>query len=113
MPFATHAYEKPDEGVSPKEKAEKKYGLKAAKYTYYASKDNSHMFYDASTRYQIGVDYFQGNQSVDQYKKRLNAVDKEGNSWLNLDWTIRNYATKYIDIVVDKLNQQQYDPTFD
>lgn len=112
--FSGYTYLKPDENKSPNEKKEKKYGLAMAKYIYHNSTtNNGEMFYNAHDKYKIGVDYYQGNQSVDQYQQRLDVWNKDGNTWTNLDWTIVNYATKYINIVIEKLNQLEFDPVFD
>jgi hypothetical protein len=96
------------------EKEKKEYGLKYAKYihSFYKKYGSRDMFYNAREEYRRNIQYAQGNQSIDQYKKRMNIWDTKDSSWVNLDWSVRNYATKRVNVAIDMLMSEQYEPGF-
>lgn len=72
------------------------------------------IFYNARTEYRDHMRYAMGGQSINQYKKWL-GWDENGNEGggeeANLDWRVLNLASKYINIVQDKLAKELFQIT--
>lgn len=66
------------------------------------------MFYNNRTKHREEILYAQGNQSVDQYKQRLDCWDDKDQSYLNLDWQILNLCSKFVNVVQGKLNKYDF-----
>lgn len=107
------AYTYPDPNKSPEEKGKKEYGLKYCKAMYHQfNKSGTKLFYNYRQTYRKLAAYAQGNQPIDQYKKRLDCWEVEGEGgdvYVNIDWEILKVANKFVNLVVGKLNQQEYD----
>lgn len=58
--------------------------------------------------------YATNNQSVDQYKSRLNAaIDQAGDqSYMNIDWSISTPGKKFVDNIVGDMINQEYKVMF-
>jgi hypothetical protein len=107
----THPF--PSELVSPEKKADKKYGLKWAKAIFYNNDvSGSSMFYNDRNVYRVYMDYALGKQDEHQYKPLLGINSKNiTDSMLpSINWGIRNYATKKINVVVSNVSNRGYDP---
>lgn len=107
-------HECPDALASDEEKKSSEYGLKYAKYihSFYKKNGSKDMFYNAREMYKELVKYAQGDQSIDQYKRRMNVWDTKDNSWVNLDWSVRNYATKRVNVAIGMMIAEKYDVIF-
>lgn len=102
-------YQYPDPLIDPKKK-DKAFILQYGKAMYYSYRRSGfNLFYNARVEYKNLMRYAQGNQSINQYKKRLGTIDNQDQSWLNLDWQVLNLCTKYVNIVQDKLHKQAFD----
>ena len=103
----------PDPFASLREKKTKKYGLSQAKYLYSSYFQNRNtLFYDRKTNYREQIAYAQGDQSLGRYRKFF-GIKKNDQSWINLDWRIRNYLTKRINAVTHMIYSEEYRATFD
>jgi len=100
----------PSQAVSDAEKADLKYGMEVAKaiesewfkrdngsVRYYANRDNFH-------RLRL---YARGEQSIQKYKDELSINGDL--SYLNLDWKPVPIIPKFVDIVVNGINERMYD----
>jgi len=100
----------PSQAVSDAEKADLKYGMEVAKaiesewfkrdnggIRYYANRDNFH-------RLRL---YARGEQSIQKYKDELSINGDL--SYLNLDWKPVPIIPKFVDIVVNGINERMYD----
>ena len=98
----------PSPYVSPKQKEKKEYGLAYFKRMYYDWKDNSEINIDSRRAlYTKARSYAQGAQDTRKYKDLL---DVEGDtSYLNLDWTPVNIIPKFVDLVLNDFNNQEYE----
>jgi hypothetical protein len=107
-------YECPDLLASDEEKESEAYGLKYAQYmhNFYKKNGSQDMFYNARVKYQRLVRYAQGDQDIDQYKMRMNVFDTKNDSWVNINWSIRNYATKRVNVAIGMLINEKYDVVF-
>lgn len=100
----------PDPTVPPKEKESKEYILQYGKSMYSTfTRSGLNVLYNKRSEYRELVKYAQGKQSIDQYKKRLDCFDDQDASWVNLNWEVLNIATKFVNVVVGKLNKTELD----
>lgn len=98
----------PDGHIDPAKK-DKKFVLKYGKALYNSfRKSGLNLFYNNRVEYLENIGYAMGNQSSDQYKQRLDCWEDQDKSWLNLDWQILNLATKFVNVVVGKLNKNDH-----
>ncbi|GAJ09250.1 unnamed protein product, partial [marine sediment metagenome] len=91
----------------------KEYGLKLAKAIYHNSTSSGNgLFYNEKEMYRTYIKYANGNQDIEQYKPLLGVNTKNINESMlpSIDWGIRNYATKKINVVVSKITNREYDP---
>lgn len=97
----------PSVAVDPEVKKTKEYGLAYAKAIYARIGDNYFSNFDTKRRLRINRKYAEGLQSVNKYKSML---DLDGDvSYANIDWTPPAVIPKFVDILVDKFMQQDYD----
>lgn len=76
------------------------------------NKSGYSIFYNARAEYYEHMRYAMGNQSINQYKRWLDCfVDDTDTTTMNIDWRILNFATKYINIVQDKLAKELFQVT--
>ncbi len=103
----------PKDDISPKTKEKNLFGLDIAKAIWgYASMTDTHLFWNDRDRYMRYKEYALGRQSEDKYKPLLNEDNKgpDDKKWLRaINFAIKNYATKRINIVVSKMNAKDYD----
>ena len=103
----------PSELVSPEKKATKEYGLNLAKaISFNNKKSGNSLFSNNKERYRTWMKYANGMQSEDQYKPLLgvNTSNIKDSMLPSIDWGIKNYATKKINVVVSKMTNREYDP---
>lgn len=102
-------YAYPDHNIDPSEKG-KQWCMdyaKAAMYDWNYIYPKT-IFYNNGGAYELNRLYAIGQQPVNQYKTWL-GVDKETNdSWLNISWEVRPIVSKYRDIAIARLIQQEY-----
>lgn len=102
-------YNFPDPYIDPKNKG-KEYILKYGKCLYSNfRKSNVSLFYNNRNEYRRNIEYALGNQSIDQYKERIDAYEDRDKSSLNLDWQILNLCTKFVNVIVGKLNKNEHE----
>ena len=98
----------PSQFVSDAEKASKEYGLlvgQAIQYEWF-KKDGTSRYYDQWRDFNRLRLYARGEQSVAKYKSEL-AIDGDL-SYLNLDWTPVPIIPKFVDIVVNGMNDRLF-----
>lgn len=99
----------PNQMASDEEKATTEYGLKVAKSIegeWFKRKANTCRFYDQWGEYHRLRLYARGEQPVQKYKDEL-AVNGDM-SMLNLDWTPIPIIPKFVDIVVNGMNDRLF-----
>lgn len=97
----------PTQQVSTDIKKSNEYGLQYAKAIYARIADNYFSNYDNKRRLRLNRKYAEGLQSVQKYKSLM---DMDGDtSYANIDWTPPPIIPKFVDILVDKFLQQDYD----
>lgn len=110
------AFPFPDDNVSPSAKEEKSFGFEIARAIWgYANTHDTHLFYNDRDKYLAYREYALGMQNEDKYKPLLNEdKDTEDKNWLKaINFQIKNYATKRINIVVAKMHAKNYDVVVD
>lgn len=112
LPSTKGAWPFPKDDQTPKVKEGTKFHLDIAKAIWgYASAFDTHLFYNDREMYRKYREYALGRQSEDQYKPFLN--EEKGTSekdWLKaINFQIKNYATKRINIVISKMHAKDYD----
>ena len=99
----------PDQFVSDSEKATVEYGLQvgqAIQYEWFRRDSNSCRFYSQWAEFNKLRLYARGEQSIAKYKNEL-AIDGDL-SYLNLDWTPVPIIPKFIDIVVNGMQDRMF-----
>lgn len=99
----------PNQMASDEEKSSEKYGLKVAKSIegeWFRRKGNSCRFYDQWGEYHRLRLYARGEQPVQKYKDELSINGDM--SMLNLDWSPIPIIPKFVDIVVNGMNDRLY-----
>jgi len=99
----------PDQFVSDKQKDSIEYGLQvgqAIQYEWFRRDNGSCRFFDQWGEFNRLRLYARGEQSVAKYKNEI-AVDGDL-SYLNLDWTPVPIIPKFVDIVVNGLNDRLF-----
>lgn len=107
----------PKDDISPKEKDQKPfhYAIGRAIWSYAAAYD-THLFYNDRDKYRKYRRYALGEQSEDKYKPFLNEEKNTDNEkgWLKaINFAIKNYATKRINITIAKMHAKDYDVVVD
>ena len=107
------AFPFPLDNVSPKLKEKDPFGLEIARAIWgYASVYDTHLFYNDRDKYIRYKEYALGMQPEDKYKPLLNEDNKgpDNKKWLRaINFRIKNYATKRINIVISKMHAKDYD----
>jgi hypothetical protein len=101
----------PNQFVSDAEKKTVEFGLQigqAIQYEWFKKDGNSCRFYSQWRDFQRLKLYARGEQSVGKYKNEL-AVDGDL-SYLNLDWTPVPILPKFVDIVVNGMQDRMFEP---
>lgn len=98
-------FEFPDPLIDPNDKGKDFIGQYGRAMYHTFRRSGYRMFYNNRTKYREEILYAQGNQSVDQYKQRLDCWEDKDDSYLNLDWQILNLCSKFVNIVQGKLNK--------
>lgn len=110
------SYPFPDENVSPKVKEDPmKWGLPLAKAIWYnRAFNNPHLFYNVRKDYYERINFALGLNNVDEFKPMLgvNPTEAQATFLPNIDWSIKNYATKRVNIATAKITNRFYDPVF-
>ena len=94
--------------VSNEEKSEASYGLQYMQQMYSDwSKVGDFNYNDRQARYDKLRRYAEGNQDINKYKDLL---DVEGDSsYLNLDWSPVAVVPKFVDVIVEGMDNQEYE----
>lgn len=108
-------YNQPEENVSPKQKADAKWGLQAAQYIVHSQNSGLNAFYNAKHDYARWRKYYMGDQDTDIYNPRIkqNPNNADKTHLLSIRDDVKNYATNIINIVVSKMDSIKYDPIVD
>ena len=104
----------PDQLASDVEKASKEYGLivaRAIESEWFRKESGTSRFYNNRDTYHKLRTYAMGEQSVQKYKDEL-AINGDI-SYLNLDWTPVPVIPKFVDIVVNGMQNRLYDVMVD
>ena len=98
----------PSPFVSKEEKESKEYGLEYFKRMYQDYKSNTKNNYsDRKRLFEKLRSYAEGVQDVTKYK---DLMDVEGDtSYLNIDWSPVAVVSKFVDVIVNGLDNQEYD----
>ena len=99
----------PSQFVSDSEKATKEFGLQigqAIQYEWFKRDGGSCRYYDQFREFHRLRLYARGEQSIGKYKNEL-AVDGDL-SYLNLDWTPVPILPKFVDIVVNGMQDRMF-----
>ena len=99
----------PNQMASDEEKSSEKYGLKVAKSIegeWFRRKGNTCRFYDQWGEYHRLRLYARGEQPVQKYKDELSINGDM--SMLNLDWSPIPIIPKFVDVVVNGMNDRLY-----
>lgn len=110
----TGAFPFPDDNISPKQKEGNGFGYDIGRAIWgYANTHDTHLFYNDRDKYLRYREYALGMQDEGKYKPLLNEDDStKDKSWLKaVNFQIKNYATKRINIVVSKIHSKNYDVT--
>ncbi len=103
----------PDPMATKKVKDSKEYILAYAKAMYgQFGTYGLRMFYNDRAKYRNLANYAMGMQSVDKYKNRMDIwpTDEPGKqSFVNIDWQIFNLATKFVNIISNKITDAGFD----
>lgn len=106
----------PSDFVSPKIKDNDDYGLTLARAIYYSSVSRSNaLFYNDRRLFEEYVRYAVGEQDENKYKPLLKINPSQSNtSWTGaMNWAVKNYATKRLNIAISKMSEREYDPVVD
>jgi hypothetical protein len=106
----------PSDFVASNVKKQDNYGLQLARAIYYSSISRSNaLFYNDRALFEKYVQYSIGEQDEDKYKPLLKINPSQSNtSWTgSMNWAVKNYATKRLNIAVSKISEREYDPVVD
>lgn len=106
----------PSDFVSPKVKESDGYGLQYARAIYYSSISRANaLFYNDRRLFEKYVNYAIGEQDENKYKPLLKINPSQSStSWTGaMNWAVKNYATKRLNIAVSKMSEREYDPVVD
>lgn len=106
----------PDDNVHPKIKEDAgRWGLEIPKAIWYnRAFNNPNLFHNVRHDYYERISFALGLNNPDEFKPMLGINPKEASrSFIpNMDWSIKNYATKRVNIATAKITNRQYDPVF-
>ena len=100
----------PSQAVPDIEKSDEKYGLQVARAIeaeWFGTDSGSERYLDTQLRYHDLRLYARGEQSIQKYKDELSINGDL--SYLNLDWKPVPIIPKFVDIVVNGINERLYD----
>tara|TARA_Y100000361_G_scaffold86862_1_gene77171 strand:+ start:1105 stop:3525 length:2421 start_codon:yes stop_codon:yes gene_type:complete len=100
----------PSQAVPDIQKSSVEYGLQVAKAIeaeWFANDNGSDRYYDTQIRYHELRLYARGEQSIQKYKDELSINGDL--SYLNLDWKPVPIIPKFVDIVVNGIQERLYD----
>lgn len=104
----TYTGEYPDPNIDPKLKG-KQYIMNYGMAMYHSFRNSGYnIFYNSRREYRDLMAYAMGNQSINQYKERLDVWKDQDKSWMNLDWQILNLCSKFVNVVHGKLNKTDF-----
>lgn len=109
-----NVYGFPKDNVEPEEKENKAYGLQIAKaiWSHNLTYD-THLFYNDRDNYDKYIKYALGKQSEADYHPFM-GVNPESSKkeWTKaINWQIKNYATKRVNIAISKITNRKYECT--
>lgn len=102
----------PNPLVDKKTKDSKEYILQYCRAMYAQfGKFGMRAFWNDRSNYDVLESYALGIQMIDKYKKRMDVWENEPgrNAYLNIDWQVINLASKFVNIIVDKIVGAGYD----
>ena len=106
----------PDDNVHPRLKEDKiGWGLPLAKAIWYnRAFNNPYLFHNVRKDYYERINFALGLNNPDEFKPMLGVNPNEASKSFipNMDWSIKNYATKRVNIATAKITNRQYDPVF-
>jgi hypothetical protein len=108
-------YKFPDENEDPKKKGSKESILKYGQAIYYHFNKNGYkIFHNDRNNFKKLMAYYLGSQPIDIYQKRMDCWDLETDQlkdevFVNVNWQILNFAFKCINIVVEKVCENDDD----
>ena len=110
------SYPFPDDNVKTKIKEDKMlWGLPCAKAIWYnRAFNNSNLFYNARSEYYERINFALGLNNPNEFKPAvgINPTEAQHSFIPNMDWSIKNYATKRVNIATAKIETRFYDPVF-
>ena len=97
----------PNPMSSKEDKEQKEFGIQYFKKMYADwNGDNNSLLNIKSQRYDRTREYSRGLQSINKYKNLINSSGDT--SYLNLDWTVIPIISKFVDVLVGSLTNQDY-----
>lgn len=66
------------------------------------------IFNNSADKYEELRLYAIGKQPINKYKKLLGVDEQTNNTWLNIDWSVRPIVSKFMDIALSRMMQQEY-----
>ena len=98
----------PDRNASNLEKEQPSYGLKFAKAMYARYTSDSYSMQSKISRFTNNRKYAEGLQDIAKYRDTL---DLDGDlSFLNLDWNVVPIISKFVDLLVGEMMNQDLTP---
>lgn len=99
----------PDPNIDPSKK-DSKYRLLYAKALYGNFNTNGlKSYYGDRTNISSLLKYAMGSQDTSKYKQLLNCWESSGDSMLNINWQVLDLASKFLNIIIEKLVKTDYD----
>lgn len=99
----------PDMSIPPSKKNEE-WCMAYAKAAYYDFNTAfpKGVFSSNSGNYEKNRLYALGKQPISPYQKLLGVDTQTNDTWINIDWSVRPIASKFRDIAISRLMQQEY-----
>ena len=110
------AFPFPRHNIDPKEKVKQPWMLAVAQAIWSANKlTGPTLFYNNRDLHSTYIKYAMGQQVESQYKPLLGVNPRnQTKTWIKaINWQIKNYATKRVNIAVSKVNSRKYDAVVD
>lgn len=108
-------YTFPADNIDPKKK-DKRWGLQVAQAIWYnRAFTNPSLFHNVRHSYYENIEFALGLNDINEYKPMLgiNPTESQKSFLPNIDWSIKNYASKRMNIATDKIAGRMYDPVFE
>ncbi len=110
------SYPFPDDNVKTKIKEDKMlWGLPLVRAIWYnRAFNNPELFYNSRGNYYERINFALGLNNPDEFKPTvgINPTEAQQTFIPNMDWSIKNYATKRVNIATAKIENRFYDPVF-